>query len=388
VLVLRDRQGLTDQVAFVPPALAVLLGLCDGTRDLDALRVAYELRTGQALSPSQVRDVVAQLDSALMLQSPRFQAVQAAALSEYRAAAFRQPALAGHAYPTDPDECRGVLQGYEGGDRGDGGQPVAASAGDARGLVSPHIDYERGGPVYSRVWTLAAESLAEVDTVVVFGTDHHGSAGRMTLTRQHYATPFGVLETDGRIVDQVAGALGDDFAFDEELHHRTEHSIELAAVWLHYLLDGRACRLVPILCGSFHEYVAGSSDASADPRLEAALTALRGALAGRRALVVAAADLAHVGPAFGDERGFGLEERGLLRETDGALLGAICAGDAGEFLARVSADGDRWRVCGLPPIYLALRLLGGCVGQVVCYDQCPADQNGGSWVSVAGVVLR
>jgi hypothetical protein len=34
-----------------------------------------------------------------------------------------------------------------------------------------------------------------------------------------------------------------------------------------------------------------------------------------------------------------------------------------------------------------LRYLGACRGEVVGYDQCPADATGGSLVSIAGVLL-
>ena len=41
--------------------------------------------------------------------------------------------------------------------------------------------------------------------------------------------------------------LGEERAFAEELHHKGEHSVELAAVWLHHFLGGRPCSIVPML---------------------------------------------------------------------------------------------------------------------------------------------
>ena len=42
--------------------------------------------------------------------------------------------------------------------------------------------------------------------------------------------------------------------FDDELTHRTEHSIEFQVVFLQYLLGGRReFSIVPILVGSFHD---------------------------------------------------------------------------------------------------------------------------------------
>lgn len=383
MLVLRDRQGLSSHVALVPPGVAVLLSLCDGTRDLRAIRIAYELRTGESMTPAQLDGIIAQLDSALMLESPRLAAASAAALEDYRSAPARKPSLAGQVYPEDPVACHEALSSYG---VGLDGSPSTTVDG-VRGIVCPHIDYHRGGPVYARVWASAAQAARQAEVIVVFGTDHAGGAERLTLTRQRYATPFGSLPTAVDVVDEVSRAIGEDVAFADELNHRTEHSVELAVVWLHHVLGDSSRQIVPILCGSFHRLVDGTASATDGP-LEAAVAALQKALAGRRTLVVAAADLAHVGPTFGDERPFGMAEREELARVDSRLLEAACIGDAAGLLAAVAADSDRWRVCGLPPIYLALRFLGESAGFVAGYDQCPADEEGGSWVSVAGIVLR
>ncbi|MGD1995059.1 MAG: hypothetical protein PVI59_17850, partial [Anaerolineae bacterium] len=49
---------------------------------------------------------------------------------------------------------------------------------------------------------------------------------------------------------------------------------------------------------------------------------------------------------------------------------------------------DQYNVCGLPPIYLMLRALGSVTGELVAYDQCPADEEGTSLVSICGVLFR
>jgi AmmeMemoRadiSam system protein B len=172
------------------------------------------------------------------------------------------------------------------------------------------------------------------------------------------------------------------------LHHAGEHSIELAAVWLHHVRDGRPVELVPILCGSFFHFIQTPYEPAQDPVFERALSALREVLAGRRTLVVAAADLAHIGPAFGDPRPVDFMGRAQLATDDDALIETICHGDAEGFYHRIEAERDRRNVCGLAPIYLTLRLLEETKGERAGYDRCPADQNNTSWVSVCGVVLE
>jgi hypothetical protein len=70
------------------------------------------------------------------------------------------------------------------------------------------------------------------------------------------------------------------------------------------------------------------------------------------------------------------------------LLQTVYDGDAAAFFEMLKAEGDRRHVCGLPPIYLTLWLLGEARGEPAGYDLCPADPQGTSFVSIAGVILR
>jgi MEMO1 family protein len=101
---------------------------------------------------------------------------------------------------------------------------------------------------------------------------------------------------------------------------------------------------------------------------------------------IAAADLAHVGPHFGDPRPLGAGDLEALADHDAALLATVTDGAAAAFYRLLADEHDERRVCGLPPIYTMLRLCGKVRGEILGYEQCPADA--GSRVSVAAVVLR
>ena len=118
-----------------------------------------------------------------------------------------------------------------------------------------------------------------------------------------------------------------------------------------------------------------------------ALDALRRACEGRKTLYVAAGDLAHVGPAFGDALPWSPLERATLRQADEALIDAMTSGDSAGFFDRIRSVGDRNRICGGPPIYLTLRMLEGAAGAPAGYEQCSADPQDASFVSIAGAVL-
>jgi AmmeMemoRadiSam system protein B len=384
-VLLSDPLRLVDQAILLPMALAPLLELCDGTRDAAALRASLAVRAGVQIGPSTLEQVLEQMDEALLLDNEHFAVAYASALNDFRTAPFRAPASAGQTYPADPDELEATLESYLR-EAEQTGQPVAAPEGEIRGMVSPHIDYGRGGRVYAGVWHAAAEAIKEAELAIVLGTDHIGGT-KLTLTHQRYATPWGVLPTASTIVDEVAQSVGPEVVFEKELHHLSEHSIELAVVWLHHMLGGRECQLVPVLCGGFEPFMESSRSPAEDADLKAALGVLREAAASRKTIVVAAGDLAHIGPAFGDGFAIDFLEKARLKGHDEELMGALCRGDENVFLQQIREEGDRHRVCGLPPIYLALWLLGGVEGRVTGYAQCPADQQGTSFVSVCGIVF-
>ncbi|GBD09891.1 hypothetical protein HRbin22_02153 [Candidatus Thermoflexus japonica] len=380
-VVVRDPLRLSEQMVMIPQPLAPALALCDGTRDLGAIRAALMVRYGVRVGEETLRSLIATLDELCLLENERFREAQARALEIYRRAPFRPPMLAEEVYPEDPTALRQLFRRFE--EEASGEDPEE----DGRGLVSPHIDYARGGRTYARVWRRAAPFVREADLVVILGTDHYGEDRSITLTRQHYATPFGVLPTAQPIVEALARALGEEAAFAGELRHRGEHSIELAAVWLHATREGKPVELVPILCGPLMSFIQEDRDPASDPVIARFIETLRAAIAGRRAVIVAAGDLAHVGPAFGG-RPLDLQGRARLKADDEALIERMAAGDAAGFFEEIRRTQDRNNVCGVSPIYFALRVLEPTTGEKVDYALCPADEQGTSVVSICGLIWR
>ena len=387
MLLLDDPLHLSEAAIAVPQALATLLLLMDGTRNLAGLEAGLQVRAGIRLQPGVLAQLLEALDTAYLLDNDRFRRARAATIEAYRSAPFRPQTVDGIAFETSPEVAAEELQALV-----DTLPPPATAAEEdgasIRGVVSPHIDYQRGGSVYAEVWRAAADAARRAELAVVFGTDHRGSEAALTLTRQSYGTPFGVLPTDQDLVDALAGVLGDEAAFGEELNHREEHSIELAAIWLHFVRRGEAVPVLPVLCGSFGAFVAGQGEPAAHEPFAQVAHVLQSVMARRRTLVVAAADLAHVGPAFGDAHGVDFIGRAQQRNADERLLASICAGDAEAFFAQIRDEGDRRHICGLPPIYLTLRVLGEAQGRPAGYALCPADPQGLSFVSVAGALLH
>jgi AmmeMemoRadiSam system protein B len=341
-----------------------------------------------------VTQVILALDEALLLENERAAAALAEARRHFRQAPCRPSLLAGQSYPGDPDDLHRLLEDYlDQARRSRNGTGPIALQGRV-GLLSPHIDYPRGGLVYAQVWDQAAAAVQDADLAVIFGTDHYGVAP-FTLTRQHYATPYGILPTAGGIVDRLAVVVdeieGEDAAFAGELRHRGEHSLELVAVWLHHMRQRQPIEVVPILVGGFHHFIHNGASPAKEPLLRRVLATLAEATRGRKVVVIASGDLAHVGPAFGGEP-LDADSRALVAAADQQLIEQMAAGSAGGFFESIRQVRDRNNVCGVAPIYLTLQLLeqlgGAVIGEAAGYAFCPADNSDTSAVTVGGMLFH
>ncbi|MDP9149651.1 MAG: MEMO1 family protein, partial [Myxococcota bacterium] len=102
-------------------------------------------------------------------------------------------------------------------------------------------------------------------------------------------------------------------------------------------------------------------------------------------VVIAGADLAHVGPRFGDERALDPEQRERLGRRDRESIEHAASLDATGFWAHVAGDLEERRVCGLAPIWSLLRAVsGGAHGKLLHYEQT-TDPEDGSIVSHAAL---
>ena len=165
-LLLRDPLRLGDNHVVLPRALAPALSLMDGTDDLHELHAELLLRFRMNVPVDVLQQLIEVLDEAFLLDNQRAAEAREHALLAYRAAPFRPPSMAGQSYPAEPRQLAQLLDGYLAAVNGTG---PASAAG--RGVISPHIDYPRGGPVYAAVWKRAAEMARAADLVILLDAD-------------------------------------------------------------------------------------------------------------------------------------------------------------------------------------------------------------------------
>ena len=217
-------------------------------------------------------------------------------LGEVRSAAF-----AGGFYPEDPRQLAAQVDALLA-----EAVPVAGHAMPIA-LIVPHAGYVYSGHVAAQAYK-QIEGL-DYEAVVVLGVNHHDPGFRQVSVWAEgaFETPLGRASVD----EELAAALiaADERILFDRAVHRQEHSVEAQVPFLQRLF-GEGLLFVPVVIG--------------DPSPEncsALAEALTTVLAGKRALIVASADLSHY-PAYSD-----------AVRSDTAILQAIASLDPERLIA-------------------------------------------------------
>jgi AmmeMemoRadiSam system protein B len=392
----RPHVRFLDPAGYVSPDLLVpidfynhVLRHCDGQTSPREIQARALRSSGQLITADRLTQILDQLEQAMVLDGPTYRA----AADEYAQQQTRPAAFAGRSYPASERALTARLASYFTAGAGTPEPPetqtlATDTRSTLRAILSPHIDFERGGPVYSWAYRELAER-SDAEVFVILGVAHQPCARRFVLTYKDFATPLGTTLTDRAYVRAIADA-SDRAYFDDEAVHRLEHSIEFQAVFLRHALGERAdqVRIVPILVGSFHDLMTRGIDPITEPEVARFVTALRTAehSSRRKVAYIGGIDLSHVGPEFGDPVPTDAQFLDEVRAQDSAILAHAAQGDARGWFARTAAVSDRFRVCGLAATYTLLHAAGPVSGSLLRYEQA-CDPAGQACVSFASVAL-
>jgi AmmeMemoRadiSam system protein B len=379
-LLLRDTEGIAPGAVVIPGPLAPVVSCFNGARSIAQIATDASRAAGRYIDESLVAALAAELDTACMLDTPWFQQRRREIIGSFAAAAVRPAAHAGGAYHADPaklcryidDECLARA-------------PARRARGMLVGLCAPHMDLWRAAVGYGHAYRALREALdPQADTFILLGTSHAAMRRPFSVCDKVFATPLGMLDPDHDAIRELAAASHFD-VHDDEYLHKNEHSLEFQVVFLRHLLGERPATIVPILCGIGDAHVRGR-DPSQDANAESFIGALRGLVERRegRVMIIAGADLAHIGPRFGDHRPLDACGKEFLAQRDRQSIDLALARDARGFFAHVVEDFGTRRVCGIGPIYTMLRALPESRGEQLHYAQC-VDPEEGSIVSHASL---
>ncbi len=351
--------------------------LMDGTKTCEGIRGRFLETLGQPLPAESLLSMLEQLEQAHFLEGEGFEEYYNARQAEYRSAGARTtPQAVPLGVQGDPAEFFARVLGKA--DR----LPLA---GRVVGLIAPHLDYQRGEPCYAAAYAALPQPRA-VDRVVILGTNHFGRSMSVVATTSDFTTPLGTSRTDRVFLERLEARCGN--LREYELDHLREHSVELQVMWLQHIYGAESFEMVPLLCP---DPCGPTGTAPLDGNgvdLREFATALRELIEGeeRATLVVAGADLSHVGAAFGDERkldGVFAEE---VRQRDRRALDKLEINDPDAFLRCVSAKENITRICSGGCIFVLSSVLPRATGTVLRYHQA-VDEPSQTCVTCAAVAF-
>jgi len=374
LIVLRDPQGVSEPVAL-PEAAAPLLELLDGERSAAQIRQTLLFR-GVTIDREEVEGLLLDLSDAGLLDDDNFRERWSEMHEGFTASARRPARFAGLLYPEAPAELKDLLATLLGPP-----ERRRRAGSDLAGLIIPHQPFERCAELLSETLRDLPEA-ADIDCVVILGTDHHPGLTPYTTTDKTFETPLGPVFADTQRVRALGRSL--DWIRREEIRHREAMSVELASVLLRYLYGDATPPILPILCGH-SALLVGDASAAADD-----FQALCGALSENpRVLWVAVAEFGHCGAAYGRPP---IQEDTveLLAERDGGILEALIRGQIHDLQRRCLADEPTLGPpSGAAVLTTLSRLLPvGYHGRIAAYEVFRAPGAEVGLIGLGGVELR
>ncbi|UCD72278.1 MAG: AmmeMemoRadiSam system protein B [Syntrophobacterales bacterium] len=378
VICIQDPQGFSQRALFLPPPLFFIVSLFDGKHSILDIQAEYMRKYGELIYREKIEEVIDQLDAQLLLDSELFRDALEREKRDFRVSRVREATFAGTSYNPDPLTLRGQVEGYFAPPDGPGKPRMENPSGALKGIIAPHIDFQRGGPCYAFAHKEVREA-SHADLFVILGTAHCEMKNYFSLTLKDFRTPFGTAKTNKAFVEALSKACDWD-SFEDEFVHKREHSIEFQLIFLQFIYPSKPIEIVPILCRSFHEAIERSISPRDIPQIGIFIEALKKTVRSidREVCLIASADLAHIGLQFGD----GDPASSMLNETrvrDLEMLAYAEKVDAEGFYDSIRKEGDRRRICGFPCIYVLLNINGIKKGRLLKYAQ---SQNQGNQSAV------
>ena len=372
---LRDPLGISPVPLVISGAGYFVLVNLDGRHEIADVQAAFREHTGQELPAAEIERVVEVLNNYAMLETPRFAEAYAAAASAYREAPFRDSRPG---WPAG-DELRQEIE-----------QILAAGSaepvGRVRGLVAPHLDYPRGAPCYAAAYATLAQA-PPADRYVILGTNHFGRSNSVVATTKDFRTPLGDVTTDREFIAALEQRLGVGIC-EHEFDHRTEHSVELQVNFLQVCQPDVPFEIVPILCPDICGVAETDEQRKPKPDVGTFADALAAAIEDdqRSTVLIAGADLSHVGQSFGDVDPADAEFLAEVERQDRALLSALENGEQAAAVADLRASQNLTRICSVAPLYALRRALPRHTWRTLLYHQATDAQTETNVTCAAAVV--
>jgi len=377
MVALHDPSGLSPTSLTVSEAALFVLSYFDGQHTLQQIADEFGRQFGKAVRVEQLEDIVSHVRQACLLDDESFEAHYQRLTDEYTGGPARvMQSTTALGIDKNIGRIFNALM-----------NDVPDADGDANivGLVAPHLDYPRGAPCYATAYA-QLRNRPVPERVVILGTNHFGRSSSVAVTGKDFQTPLGTTRTDVEFIEQLESCCGDLRRF--EFDHQREHSVELQVLWCQHLFGPERFTMVPVLCpdpcGPTGTRPHDGNGVDLHDFAKALCECIR--LDGKDTLLIAGADLSHVGAHFGDDRRLDEEFLPEVRERDHRVLGVLEAQGPEAFLACVAKENNPTRICSAGCLFTLVAALPDAKTRMLKYHQAVHDESQ-TGVTCAAVVV-
>jgi MEMO1 family protein len=382
MITFHDPYQLTDMKIAIDMGMLPFLQLLDGRHDLrDIQMVMMKQWGGRIVYISEVESLIEQLDEACLLNSASFNQKMDLIRNDFHSQEHRFPVYAGKSYTSDPGQLSQFIKSVE--DNIEFIDP-AQIQDSIIGILAPHIDISVGVKAYVDVYRHLKDK--HYDLVIILGVNHQTQEGLYCVSGKTFTTPLGEIKADGDFISKLKQKVPEGTLTSDDFGHKMEHSIEFQTIFLQYYLK-HPFLMVPILCGSIHEFILEKKNLFNDIRFLGMVRVMEELIHERkgRVLIVAGVDLSHVGLKFGDP----LPAYSILpqaRSNDKSILSLLSMIKPESILQHAIETQDQYHLCGLPAILLFAKLLMECCAEILHFDTFD-EQATQSAVNYASIIF-
>jgi AmmeMemoRadiSam system protein B len=328
LLVLRDPLELAEPFA-VDVIYEPVLDALDGQRTLAQIRQSLLMRGVVTVELEDLEEFVAELGQVGLLDDDRFRELWSELHEVFVEEEIRAPRRAGLLYPEDPAALREWLAPALPGAGAKGAKGAGAKGAGAKGAGAEEVGPGYGGvpiavvvahqppPILAGSLRRLLASLPAPEQyrrVVILATDHAPGLLPYASADKDWATPLGPVACDLELLAKLDARL--PWLLREQTRLRSADPIEWATLLLRALWGDRCPPILPLACGQTR--LTSQDGAERAHELITELADLLGpATQAGEVLWWTAAELSHVGPAYGHAQ---LPTREQVEAEDRRLL--------------------------------------------------------------------
>ncbi len=369
---LRDPYMLTKETMVVPPNIFGVIQRIDGNT------LATDIAAAAKAPPEKFVDLLQKLDSAGLLWGPTATKLEREAIERLNTEGtfpIRSSASLGET----KDACVNQLkQWFDKTEDPEFKQNI-------NGIIAPHLDYLRGWPNYCSAY-YAWQNQEKPDRVVILGTNHFGEGDGVVLSTIGFTTPLGTCPVDNDVVDKLVEKFGEGVTKDL-IDHAAEHSIELQLPWLQHCFGDIPIIAALVPCPLI-EMIDDAEEDNIRTSTSEFIPALRDILneVGGNSLVVASADLSHVGKQFGEPRPVDDQRKLDVERHDREMMTKFISNDADDFITAMKWHNNATHWCSIGNMSAVIELVKPSEIELIDYRQA-CDNKGIALVSSCAMAL-